>query len=338
MYVESYNYDYKEKSSGKSFTVKAAQFSSVKLSKTSYTYTGKAIKPTVTAYVGGSKISSSNYTVTYKNNKNVGTATVTVKGKGIYSSCKKSVTFKIKPKAFTKVKLSKTSYTYNGSAKKPTVTVYVGEKKLASKYYSVSYKNNKNAGTATVTITGKSTYANYKSTKNFKIKPKAFTKVTLSAKQLTYNGKARKVTVKVYSGKTKLSSSYYTVSYKNNKNIGTATVTITGKDKYKNYKSSKTFKIIPAKQSISSLTTKGEKGMIYCTNKKDAKCDGYQVQGSTVSTFKTINIEGPVTSNSWYVQNLPSGKKYYIRVRSYKVVDGKKWYGPWSDVKSIKTK
>ncbi len=53
------------------------------------------------------------------------------------------------------ITLSKTKYTYNGKAKKPTVVVKVGKKKVNKKYYKVTYKNNKSAGTAKVTIKAK---------------------------------------------------------------------------------------------------------------------------------------------------------------------------------------
>ena len=65
----------------------------------------------------------------------------------------KKGTFKVTP--------SKTAVTYNGKAQKPSVTVYAGNKKLSSKYYTVSYRNNTAVGTATITVTGKGNYQNY---------------------------------------------------------------------------------------------------------------------------------------------------------------------------------
>lgn len=81
----------------------------VKVTKTTYTYTGKALKPAVTVKNanGVTLKANTDYTVTYKNNKKVGTATVTVKGKGNYNGSK-AVTFKIK-KAANKVTVKKTS-------------------------------------------------------------------------------------------------------------------------------------------------------------------------------------------------------------------------------------
>lgn len=71
------------------------------------TYTGKQIKPTITVYKGSSKVSSSNYTVTYGKNTEPGKATVTIKGKGNYTG---SVT-----KSFT---ILSVDYTKLNAAKK----------------------------------------------------------------------------------------------------------------------------------------------------------------------------------------------------------------------------
>ncbi len=306
------------------------------LSYTKTSYTGSAKKPSVTVTDrNGNTISSSYYKVSYKNNTNIGTATVTVTFQGIYSGTMSS-TFKIEKKGFTKVSLSYSSHTYTGKYLKPTVSVYNGSTKLSSKYYSVSYKNNKNVGTATVTVTGKGKYANYVTKKTFKINPKKFTKVTTKYSSYGYTGKSIKPSVSVYSGKTKLSSKYYSVSYKNNKNIGTATITVTGKGKYANYKSTKTFKVIPKKQVILELSTRNQIGYIYCTHTYDAQANGYHVQVSTSKSFSQYS-EANVTSDSWYIYNLTSNKTYYVRVRSYKYVNGQKYYGSWSTVKSKKS-
>ena len=158
-------------------TYPTVKITSATLSKTSFAYTGKAIKPKVTvkAKVDGKAVTlkkDADYTVTYKNNVNAGTASVTVKGAGNY---KGTITrkFTITPVKILKVTLSKTSYKYDGKAHKPTTTVTtkVDGKLVTLKKgtdYTVKYENNTAAGTATVTVTGK---GNYKGTltKTFKI-------------------------------------------------------------------------------------------------------------------------------------------------------------------------
>ena len=133
----------------------------ITLSQTSYVYNGAACKPSVTSVKDGNNtIASSEYTVSYSNNINTGTATVTITDKsGGNYTVSGSKTFTIAPKVVTSpvITLSQTSYVYNGAACKPSVTsVKDGTVTIPASEYTVSYKNNINAGTATVTITDKS--------------------------------------------------------------------------------------------------------------------------------------------------------------------------------------
>ena len=89
-----------------------------------------------------------------------GTAKVVINGKGKYTgTVEKEFTIKKPSIAKATVTLSTTKYTYNGKAKKPAVTVKLGKTTLKKNTdYTVSYKNNKNIGKATVTIKGKGKY------------------------------------------------------------------------------------------------------------------------------------------------------------------------------------
>ena len=223
----------------KTFTINAKSISStsVTLGTTSYTYDGTAKKPSVTVKDGTTTLTNgTDYTVSYSNNTNTGTATVTITGKGNYSGTA-SKTFKINAKSIssTTVTLGTTSYTYDGTAKKPSVTVKDGSKTLTNGTdYTVSYSNNTNAGTATAIITGKSNYTGTVS-KTFIINAKSLssTTVTLGTISYTYDGTAKKPSVTVKDGsKTLANGTDYTVSYYNNTNAGTAKVTITGKGNY----------------------------------------------------------------------------------------------------------
>ena len=247
------------------------------------------------------------------------------------------------------VKLSKSSLTYNGKNQTPAITVTHKGKTLSSSDYTVKYTNNKNVGTATVTVTGKGSYKNCTGTTTFKIIPKPtatpkpvlytgkFT-VKLSSTSYSYNGKSQtpKVTV-LYKGKV-VSSKYYTVSCKNNKNIGTATVTITGKGNYKKCTGKSTFKISLKKVTVSGL--KAGKKSITVNWKTVSGSTGYQIQYSTNKNFskgKTITISGS-GKNSATIKKLTSKKNYYVRVRAYKTINGKKNYGTYSSAKTVKVK
>ena len=137
--------------------------------------------------------------------------------------------------------------TYTGKAIKPAVTVTLSGKTLKKGTdYTVAYKNNTNAGTATVTIKGKGDYTGTV-TASFKINPASLAKAKVAAIQArTYTGKAIKPAVTVtLSGKTLKKGTDYTVAYRNNTKVGTATVTITGKGDYTGTVTA-SFRIIPA--------------------------------------------------------------------------------------------
>ena len=139
---------------------KAQSSPTITLSPTSCTYNGSAQKPSVTVKDGSATIDASEYTVTYSNNVNAGTATVTITDKeGGNYTVSGTKTFTINPKTVSSptIALATTSYTYDGNAKQPGVSsVKDGSTTIASSEYTVSYSNNVNAGTATVTISDKS--------------------------------------------------------------------------------------------------------------------------------------------------------------------------------------
>ena len=236
------------------------------------------------------------------------------------------------------VTLSTSTYAYDGKAKKPGVTVKLNGKTLKSGTdYTVSYSNNTKVGTAKVTITGKGNYTGSVS-KTFKIKNN-FKKATvsgISTKAFTGKNITQSITVK-YNGKTLKKGTDYTVSYSNNKKIGTATVKIAGKGSYTGT-ITKTFKINPAKQEIQKLTAKSKAFFVDWAQKGSAT--GYEIQYATNSKFtraKKVTITNNKTDKTT-VSKLSGKKKYYVRVRSYTTVKGTKYYGAWSASKSVTTK
>ena len=236
------------------------------------------------------------------------------------------------------VTLSTSTYAYDGKAKKPGVTVKLNGKTLKNGTdYTVSYSNNTKVGTAKVTITGKGNYTGSIS-KTYSIKNN-FKKATvsgISTKAFTGKNITQSITVK-YNGKTLKNGTGYTVSYSSNKNIGTATVKITGKGSYTGT-ITKTFKINPAKQEIQKLTAKSKAFFVDWAQKGSAT--GYEIQYATNSKFtsaKKVTIKNNKTDKTT-VSKLSGKKKYYVRVRSYTTVKGTKYYGAWSASKSVTTK
>ena len=165
--------------------------------------------------------------------------------------------------------------------------------------------------------------------------------VKISPTKVTYNGKTRKPAVKsVYYGKTKLSSSYYTVSFKNNKNPGIGSVIVKGKGKYAKYAGSATFSILP--KAPTGLTAKSTaKKQATVTWKGSTGATGYQIMISQKSDFRKGTTRTFTIRDSKRRSGVPkpmtSGRTYYIRIRSYKTTsNGKTVYSAWS--KSTKTK
>lgn len=170
-----------EKNIAESYTIYRPK--SMKLSKTSAVYTGKAIRPTVTIIdKAGKKIHKKHYTVTYKNNKNVGKATVIVTFKGKYYSGKITKTFTIHPPKMS-------IRTIKAVGNKLTVSWKAQTKQVTG--YQIQYAANKNFKKA------KSIWVkNYKikNTKISKLKKKTKYYVRIrSYKTVKVNGKTQKL-------------------------------------------------------------------------------------------------------------------------------------------------
>lgn len=243
------------------------------------------------------------------------------------------------------VSLSSSSYTYDGSAKKPGVTVTdANGAKIASSNYSVAYSNNVKKGTATVTVTFKGNYSGTLK-KTFEINPAKVSNVKLSSTSYTYNGKTKtpSVTVKDSKGRKLKKGTDYTVKYSSGrKNVGRYAVKVTFKG---NYTGSKTvyYYIVPKSTSISRVSAL-RKGFKLSWKKQKTQTTGYQIQYSTSKKFKkakAVNVSKNKTTSK-YIKKLSSKKKYYVRVRTYKKVKingkTKKVYSSWSKTKTVKTR
>lgn len=132
---------------------------SVSLPTTTYSYTGSAIQPATTVQVNGTILTQDqDYRIIYENNTNVGTASLILHFIGRYRSntdFEGNFTITAANISSASVKLSKTSYAYDGKNKKPTVSVTLGKNTISSNYYTVTYSSNQKVGTASVTVTGK---------------------------------------------------------------------------------------------------------------------------------------------------------------------------------------
>lgn len=157
-------------------------------------------------------------------------------------------------------------------------------------------------------------------------------------KDRAYTGKAVKPSVHVQDGAAILKQGQdYTAAYKKNKNPGKASVILTGAG---NYTGTKTihFNIVP-KKAEKPRTLLAKKRMVTVLWKRDKRATGYQIQYSLSKNFKKGNKEVLVKKNSVKskkIGKLKAGRKYYVRIRAYKLISGKKAYGAYSKARSVR--
>ncbi|MBR5315746.1 MAG: hypothetical protein IKU44_03050, partial [Firmicutes bacterium] len=172
---------------------------------------------------------------------------------------------------------------------------------------------------------------------------KKASKISISKESATYTGKtltAPTITVKDSAGKT-IAKENYTISKpsKSLKNVGEYTYTIKFKGNYTGSKKV-TFTIEPKATSVKKLTA-AKKAFTVQLNKVSAQATGYEIMYATNSKFtkgkKTVKITSYKTTSK-KISSLSAKKTYYVKVRTYKTVDGEKFYSDWSKVKTIKTK
>lgn len=165
-------------------------------------------------------------------------------------------------------------------------------------------------------------------------------KVKVAKAQVVYNGKAQKpaVTVTGKSGAVLEEGKDYTVAYSANTKPGIAKVTVTGAGDASAEVKTATFKILPKKAALKKV--KPAKKKLTVTWAKDNTVTGYEVQYSLKKNFKgakTAKITKAGTTKK-IIKKLKSGKKYFVKVRSYKKAGTVMLYGAWSKAKNAKVK
>ena len=147
----------------KSFEIAKADISSAEITYDAgpYGYTGKEWKPEVAVSFNVAALTAdTDYTVSYENNINAGTAKIIITGIGDHFTGSTEKTFTINSAEISGCTFAPIAdVTYNTRAHTPEVTVAISGRTLeADKDYTVSYASNINAGTATVTVTGKGNF------------------------------------------------------------------------------------------------------------------------------------------------------------------------------------
>lgn len=286
-------------------------------------YTGKEIEPDLKVTLGGVPLDPfTDYRVSYSNNVQVGTATVSISGKGDFIGST-TATFAITRVPLDAASVEVQAQTYTGKALTPDPVVSVGSLLLSrGKDYDVSYTGNVKVGTATLTIVGKGSYAGKKSA-TFKVLPASLAKAKVTAATKSYTGKKIQPAPTVKLGSTKLVRNVdYTVSYIDNKAVGTALVKVVGKGNYANTAFG-TFKITKASQVIkgankSKKLTASAKTKKLTKNKTIDLKKIAKVSAKTTVRFAKANKSG----GSKIVVNASTGKvtaKKGLKKGTYKV-------------------
>ncbi|MBQ8980442.1 MAG: fibronectin type III domain-containing protein [Eubacterium sp.] len=166
------------------------------------------------------------------------------------------------------------------------------------------------------------------------------TSIALTTSTYVYNGKVKnpKIIAKDSTGKQLASSSYFIGYDDGRKNVGTYSVDATFCGDYYGI-FVREFKIIPPGTSITSLAA-GKKQFTVKWKKQATQTQGYQVQYATNAKFtkaKTTTVKGNKNTKK-VVKKLASKKKYYVRVRTYKKVNGINYYSKWTKAKTVKVK
>lgn len=165
----------------------------------------------------------------------------------------------------------------------------------------------------------------------------------LKQSNYSYTGKVITpvVVAKDWDGYAFIKDEDYTVGYASGrKNVGSYTVTVKGKTRF-NYTKKLTFTINPKGTAISKLSA-AKNAFTVKVKKQTTQTTGYEVAYSTDKNFKKSATKNKAITRSKTtskkIKGLKKRKKYYVKVRTYKTVKGKKYYSSWSAVKTVKVK
>lgn len=336
-------------------------------------YTGAPIECGVYAAIDGKAlVENVDYTLTYSNNVNVGTAHITLNGIGEHKGMKQNYTFNIVP---DKVKRVKYISSKNTSLKLSWNSV------LGADAYVITAESINNIKTFTKTVYGRtegeidglidgneyivtvralgydskgnalsgepSDYISSKTTGNkvsgIKVSARTEKSITLSWYRIadceSYTVYQYDSALKEYKpvGKTdgntnslKISNLKQGVSYK---------FTVCANKQNRQCEPSDAFSAVTVPKKVSNKSAKSKKSRRITYSFKKVNATGYQYQWSTHRNFKSNFLTKNTKSTKVTIKTTQSRRRYYVRVRAYKTEQGgKKIYGKWSNVKSVRVK
>ena len=166
--------------------------------------------------------------------------------------------------------------------------------------------------------------------------------IELDYTSTAYNGSDKEpgVAIQDASGNDLTEDVDYTLDYYNNLTVGKATVIVSGKGKYAGVIAGVKFTIKPKTVTVKSVKKASSRKLNVVWASHKTQTTGFQVRYATTKkfksgTYKTVTLTSK-SATSKALTKLKAGKTYYVKVRAYKTVDGKKIYSSWSKVKSAK--
>lgn len=333
-------------------------------------YTGSPIECGVYAAIDGKALVD--YTLTYSNNVNVGTAHITLNGIGEHKGLKQNYTFDIIPDKVKKVKYISSE---NTSLKLSWDSV------LGANAYVITAESINNFKTFTKTVYGRtegeieglidgneyivtvralgydskgnalsgepSDYISSKTTGNkvsgIKVSARAEKSITLSWYRIadceSYTVYQYDSALKDYKPVGKTDGNTNSLKFSNLKQGLSYKFTICANKQNRQCEPSDAFSAVTVPKKVSNKSAKSKKSRRITYSFKKVNATGYQYQWSTHRNFKSNFLTKNTKSTKVTIKTAQSRRRYYVRVRAYKTErGGKKIYGKWSNVKSVRVK
>lgn len=336
-------------------------------------YTGAPIECGVYAAIDGKAlVENVDYTLTYSNNVNVGTAHITLNGIGEHKGLKQNYTFNIVP---DKVKNVKYISSKNTSLKLSWDSV------LGADAYVITAESINNIKTFTKTVYGRtegeieglidgneyivtvrvlgydskgnalsgepSDYISSKTTGNkvsgIKVSARSGKSITLSWYRIadceSYTVYQYDSTLKEYKPVGKTDGNTDSLKISNLKQGLSYKFTVCANKENRQCEPSNAFYAVTVPKKVSNKSAKSKKSRRIIYSFKKVNATGYQYQWSTHRNFKSNFLTKNTKSTKVTIKTAQSRRRYYVRVRAYKTEQGgKKIYGKWSNVKRVKVK
>lgn len=298
-------------------------------------YTGQPVTPEITVTLGErTLIENFDFTVSYSDNVDRGTATVTISPvAGSMYTGSNSTTFDISREltdGTASITLIDTSFVYTGSEIRPAAAVMYGDRTLTEGTdYAISYVNNVNAGTATIQVTGIGAFTGTLTTQ-FTILRRNIIRCSFSTPEnKTYDEQPTTQNITVIDGSRVLVLNQdYQIAYINNAKPGTATMTITG---IGNYGGIKTIRYVIHVADMSQVSAAASANSVKLSWDAVTGAEGYAIYNAD------NDLIAKTRQTAYTIKKLKSMKIYTYKVRPYVVSDGATYYGEFSNTLTVVT-